>query len=65
MPGEFANFKMSFSPGKAFQDMASPDDGVDRISFAGVRGHFTITAIDSLLHHLIFQLKMFVNKYFS
>ena len=65
MPGEFANLEMGFPSGKAFQDLASPDDGVDRISFAGVRSHFTITTIDSLLHHFIFQLKMFVNKYFS
>ena len=55
---------MSFSPGKAFQDAASPDDRVDRISFLGVGGHFTITTIDSLLHHFILRLKMDVNKIF-
>jgi hypothetical protein len=65
MPGKFAHLEVGFAPGKAFQDMASPDDGVDRISFPGVGDYFTITTIDSLLHRLIFRLQIFVNKYFS
>ena len=49
---------MGFLPRKAFQDIASAQDGIDEISILQVvLFHFIITAVALLL-----RIKVFVNK---